>query len=159
MRAIHDRRWIRTGPGEKSRIVQCLVFVLSFALQAIAPMPAPAHEAGSLIVICSEAGVAEIRIDAAGNETPGSNSPCHDCENCLACATYAAADLPRGKIWQASGPCPCPEAVVQGSFHASNPAQFWADTCGPPAATKEARTLETIPFMEPAQRRGGTPWT
>ncbi len=136
-----------------------LLLVLGIVLQTITPMRGQAASNGTVMEICSQFGVVQVRIDADGNPVDPDPAPCAD-THCTLCISLSQIDLPASFDIVT----PVIPSSTAGETHparvGANPAQFWAANRGPPADTEKAALAGECPTMGPAPfpLLGGAPW-
>ncbi|MEV8467500.1 hypothetical protein AB0T83_12000 [Fluviibacterium sp. DFM31] len=136
-----------------------LAVVLCAALVLVQAGFACARPTGELTEICSDTGVAIVRIDIAGNvvEQGGPRAP--GCDSCRFCATLGSADLgmavapdrPDFPITAGPRPAAC-------SLHCTTP-DLWPETRGPPSDSKMTLCLFPVRTPAPVFETGRPSWT
>ncbi|WP_068116840.1 DUF2946 family protein [Tropicimonas marinistellae] len=148
-----------TLPTRGVRLAIIAVFLLALMLQAINPVRGLAQQDGTLIEICSEFGVAKVRVDAEGNIVETSGTPCPKCEDCALCCADVASAAPNAGTLHSPIDLPSIEPARVRTSDTENPAQFWADNRGPPVRTPIEIGPAMELFMASPWIEGRTPWT
>ncbi|TMV03405.1 hypothetical protein FGK63_19520 [Ruegeria sediminis] len=107
--------------------------------------------------ICSEAGAVYVQVDL--QEDAGDTAPCPECASCVLCAVTGvgpAPDLP-----ETARPDHVQSEIFpsRNVYKPYNPAQFWPDNRGPPAAPETESERARRASMATIQRSGGALWS
>ena len=138
------------------RALAGLAGILLLLLQLLSPALASADE-GVWMEICSEAGAVYVQVDL--KEDAGDTAPCPECASCVLCAVTGTG--PQPVLPEMARPEFVQSGLVQARdvYKPYNPAQFWPDTRGPPAAPETESERAPRASMATIQRSGGALWS